>query len=70
MQVLESQCQKRGCKHYVGTQFFDHPVPSHTCKAFPTGIPEEIAYGENDHTQPFAGDNGIRFESSDGVRSA
>ena len=32
------------------------------CKAFPKGIPEKIITGEHDHTKPFKGDNGIRFE--------
>ena len=33
------------------------------CDAFPNGIPEEIfILGESDHTKPFKGDNGIRFE--------
>lgn len=33
-----------------------------TCKAFPKGIPEEILIGKFDHTLPFKGDRGIRFE--------
>ena len=33
------------------------------CDAFPNGIPEEIfILGESDHTKPFKGDKGIRFE--------
>ena len=32
------------------------------CKAFQNGIPEEILIGENDHTKPYKGDNGIQFE--------
>ena len=32
------------------------------CKAFPKGIPEKIITGEHDHTNPFPGDNEIRFE--------
>lgn len=32
------------------------------CKAFPQGIPRAIRDGDNDHTKPFPGDNGIRYE--------
>mgnify|MGYP006865011989 CR=1 FL=1 len=32
------------------------------CKAYPNGIPTEIIVGEHDHTKPFKGDGGIRFE--------
>ena len=39
-----------------------HLQTNRTCKAFPNGIPEKILIGEHDHTKPFKGDNGIRFE--------
>jgi len=32
------------------------------CKAFSKGIPDEIWLGDNDHTKPYPGDNGIIFE--------
>ena len=32
------------------------------CLAFPSGIPGIILRNENDHTKPYPGDNGIRFE--------
>lgn len=41
------------CKHVLGTK---------KCKAFPQGIPAEIWEGENRHTSPYPGDNGIQFE--------
>ena len=46
------------CKHYR------REGAAMTCDAYPdgTGIPDEILAGEHDHTQPFAGDHGIRFE--------
>ncbi len=44
------------CKH-----FFDEKGPL-KCKAFPDGIPDEIAVGGNGHTKPFKGDHGIQFE--------
>ena len=32
------------------------------CKAYPKGTPQEIFNGTHDHTKPYKGDNGIRFE--------
>jgi len=41
------------CKHYQGLW---------QCDAYPEKIPVEIATGEHDHTKPFKGDQGVRFE--------
>lgn len=41
------------CKHYLGLR---------SCVAFPEEIPQEIFSGMHDHSQPFEGDKGIRFE--------
>jgi len=35
---------------------------SRQCTAFPDEIPDEIWSGDNPHTEPFDGDNGITFE--------
>jgi hypothetical protein len=43
------------CKHHAYKQ-------GRTCPAFPDGIPAEIWRGDNPHTSPYPGDNGIRFE--------
>lgn len=32
------------------------------CVAFPDGIPDAISDGTFDHTEPYEGDNGIRYE--------
>ena len=32
------------------------------CRAFPTGIPDEIVDNRHDHRLPFDGDFGVRFE--------
>ena len=40
-----------------------------TCRAFPNGIPEAILVGQHDHTKPYAGDNGIRFEAKENQSS-
>lgn len=45
------QCNK--CKNYLGAA---------SCLAFFDGIPSEIMNGKFDHTKPYKGDNGIRFE--------
>lgn len=52
-EINTNQCQERKCKHYLGND---------KCLAFPEGIPDEIAYGDNPHTAPYPGDHGIRYE--------
>ena len=39
-----------------------HKRANATCAAYPGKIPDAILTNEHDHKQPFAGDNGIRFE--------
>lgn len=45
------------CKHYLSGK---------KCKAFPE-IPAEIWEGDNPHTSPYPGDNGIQFELIEGI---
>ena len=54
MPINIPQCLE--CKHLLRADVI--PIK---CKAFDE-IPNEIEYNEFDHTQPFKGDRGIRFE--------
>ena len=53
-------CYKRGCVHLLGILQKDGEekgeVPN--CLAFPAGIPDEIAYGDNLHLHKFKGQAG------------
>ncbi len=49
------------CSNYL--KIINNFIP--TCKAFPEGIPEQIFWGTVDHTKPYPGDNGIRFEKKE-----
>ena len=44
------ECYKRGCKHYQGIKNDGEELTERPyCKAFPDGIPNEIAYGDDKH---------------------
>lgn len=51
---LFPDCACAGCLHFDSNY--------QACPAFPNGIPTAILEGENNHSEPFPGDNGIRFE--------
>ena len=53
------KCYTRHCKNYSGIIQPDGTEMTETnyCKAFPDSIPDEIAYGDNDHSKP-TGDQG------------
>jgi len=42
-----------------------HKTARRLCKAFPNGIPDAIYFEYFDHTEPFEGDKGIRFEEKE-----
>lgn len=52
--TFDISIQCLACKHFRNDMT--------TCKAFSKGIPTKIIAGHFDHTRPFPGDNGIRFE--------
>ena len=53
--LKEPTCSERGCKHFLGLKRHDGPETEDQviCRAFPDGIPDEIAYGDNPDTLPF-----------------
>jgi hypothetical protein len=60
-----STCFKRWCLHYVGIAQPDGTEASEVavCDAFPQGIPDDIAYGDNKHMTPYKGqENDIVYE--------
>jgi hypothetical protein len=63
--IAEPNCSKRLCKHFIGVKQDneDEETERVVCKAFPDGIPSEIAYGDNLHLVPLHGQkNKIIFE--------
>jgi len=52
--LSEPACWIRKCKHYIGVKQGkdDEANERNVCKAFPDGIPDEIAYGDNFHAIP------------------
>lgn len=53
MEGIEPKCTE--CVHFIEEK-------GAKCEAFPEGIPEAIWVGSYDHTKPFFGDGGIRYE--------
>ncbi|MFA5526515.1 MAG: hypothetical protein WC992_06805 [Acholeplasmataceae bacterium] len=63
--IMAPHCFKRKCRHYRGILQPDGTEATEVpyCDAFPEGIPNEIAYGDNLHTRPLADqENDIVFE--------
>lgn len=67
MSLEEPKCSIRKCIHLTGVKQDDGDEATErpVCAAFPDGIPTEIAYGNNKHTKPYPGDNGILYEKED-----
>lgn len=79
MSGLIPKCIERKCKHFGAfysrsggkvdrakwEEMNRHGLAGCDCAAFPNGIPKEIAFGDNPHTDPYPGDNGIQYEPND-----
>lgn len=66
--LREPECFRRGCKHFLGVGNDDpdgNEIGEYVkCEAFPDGIPDEIAYGDDPHLSPVPGQgNDIVFEA-------
>ena len=69
MALIKPKCFSRKCKYFIGAVSPDTSDPENgqkvICSAFPDGIPEEIAYGNNLHAKPLPGQiNDITFEKA------
>ena len=63
--LVTPNCHIRRCRHYEGVIQPDgtEETEAPACKAFPDGIPIEIAYGNNKHLKPIKGQgNDIVYE--------
>jgi hypothetical protein len=52
--LAEPKCYTRRCKHFLGVKWYgdEESTENNYCTAFPDGIPQEIAYGDNKHLKP------------------
>ena len=58
--LAEPNCSIRTCMHFIGVDQPDETEMTETnaCPAFPNGIPDEIAYGNNRHLRVSPGQTG------------
>jgi hypothetical protein len=50
-QLRVPNCYLRSCVHFTGVKMHNKDHVDY-CKAFPDGIPDDIAYGDNLHEKP------------------
>ena len=66
--IKQPKCSKRRCIHFLGVNQPDKTERTErvVCEAFPVGIPDVIAYGNNKHTKPLPDQgNDIVFEKEE-----
>ena len=58
--LAEPNCSIRNCAHFIGVDQPDETEMTERviCAAFPEGIPDEIAYGDNRHLRVSPGQVG------------
>ena len=62
MTAMIPNCFKRKCRHHIIESDEESFQSRVVCRAFPDGVPEEIAFGDNLLTTPYPGDHGIQYE--------
>lgn len=60
--IAPPKCWERKCRYFIGVSDAAEEDQVVVCKAFPRGIPDEIAYGDNPHALKYPGDGGLRFQ--------
>jgi hypothetical protein len=69
--LAEPKCYTRRCKHFLGVKWYgdEESTENNYCEAFPDGIPQEIAYGDNKHLKPLSDQgNEIVYEKESPLR--
>lgn len=58
--LAEPNCSKRSCIHFLGHDRLNGTDESlvHVCRAYPDGIPDEIAFGDDLHLEAKLGQVG------------
>ena len=66
MSMMQPNCSKRRCLHFQGVRYLEEGKEETEvvyCSAFPNGIPDDISYGDNEHSKPVkAQGNNIVYE--------
>lgn len=61
--IAEPNCSLRGCIHFLGLKKEAEGIYTPLCRAYPQGIPSNIAYGSELHLRALPGDHGFQFSS-------
>jgi hypothetical protein len=58
--LQEPKCSIRKCEYFIGARYLEEGEETEVvyCKAFPNGIPSDIAYGNDKHLKVYPGQIG------------